>query len=53
MLNKKILFDNCTGQSKNNTMLKLVPYLAGLGYFEEVVFHFLVGGQTKNTSQAI
>ena len=33
-------------------MLKLVPYLVELGYFEEVVFHFLVGGQTKNAGQS-
>ncbi len=44
-----IVFDNCTGQNKNNTVLKLVPFLVELGYFEEVVFHFLVVGHTKNS----
>ncbi len=43
-----IVFDNCTGQNKNNTVLKLVLFLVELGYFEEVVFHFLVVGHTKN-----
>lgn len=42
------VFDNCTGQNKNNTVLKLVPFLVEYGYFEEVEFIFLVVGHTKN-----
>lgn len=42
------MFDNYTGQNKNNTVLKMVPYLVEMGYFEEVVFHFLVVGHTSN-----
>jgi hypothetical protein len=33
-------------------MLKLVPYLVELGYFEEIVFHLLAGGQTKNAGHS-
>eukprot|EP00956_Cyclotella_meneghiniana_P025094 scaffold51552_cov38-Cyclotella_meneghiniana.AAC.1 len=43
-----IVYDNCTGQNKNNTVLKLVPYLVEMKYFEEVEFLFLVVGHTKN-----
>jgi hypothetical protein len=42
------VLDNCTGQNKNNTVLKLVPFLVEYGYFEEVEFIFLVVGHTKN-----
>ena len=31
-----IFFDNCFGQNKNNTILKLVPYLVEMGYFKRV-----------------
>ena len=43
-----IVFDNCPGQNKNNFVLRLVPYLVEMGYFEEVNFIFLVVGHTKN-----
>jgi hypothetical protein len=43
-----IVFDNCPGQNKNNFVLRLVPCLAEMGYFEEVNFIFLVVGHTKN-----
>ena len=43
-----IVIDDCTGQNKNNPVLKLVPFLVERGYFEEVVFHFLIVGHTKN-----
>lgn len=35
-----IVCNNCTGQNKNNTVPKLVPFLVELGYFEEVVSIF-------------
>ena len=28
-----IVYDNCSGQNKNNTVLRLVPYLIEIGYF--------------------
>jgi len=43
-----VVFDNCTGQNKNNTVLKLVPYYVEMGYFQEVEFLFLIVGHTKN-----
>ena len=43
-----IVFNNCTGQNKNNTVIKLVPYLVETKYFQEVEFLFLVVGHTKN-----
>ncbi len=35
-----IIFDNCTGQKKNNTVLKLLVWLTKMGYFKEVNFVF-------------
>ena len=35
-----MIFDNCTGQNKNNCVLKLVGYLVELGYFKRVKFLF-------------
>ena len=43
-----IVFDNCSGQNKNNMVLCLVPYLVDMGFFREVHFIFLVIGHTKN-----
>ena len=43
-----MFFDNCTGQNKNNTVLKLGAMLAELGYFKEVAMLFLIVGHTKN-----
>ena len=43
-----LFFDNCTGQNKNNTILKLGAMLAELGYFKEVAMLFLIVGHTKN-----
>ena len=43
-----IVFDNCPGQNKNNCVLRLVPFLVELGYFDKVQFSFLVVGHTKN-----
>jgi hypothetical protein len=43
-----IIFDNCTGQNKNNTVLKLVMWLKEMGFFMRVNFVFLIVGHTKN-----
>ena len=43
-----LFFDNCSGQNKNNTVLKLGAMLAELGYFKEVEMLFLIAGHTKN-----
>ena len=43
-----IVFDNCPGQNKNNTVIRLVPYLVEMGYFRRVEFMFLIVGHTKN-----
>jgi hypothetical protein len=45
-----IIFDNCSGQNKNNTVLRLVAWIAELGYFKSVNFIFLVVGHTKNAA---
>ncbi len=37
-----IFFANCSGQNKNNTVLKLVPFLVEMEYFKGVNFVFLV-----------
>jgi len=43
-----IVFENCTGQNKNNMVFQLVPYLVENNFFREVNFNFLVAGHTKN-----
>ena len=43
-----VVFDNCPGHNKNNTVLQLVPYLVEMNYFRSVNFIFLVAGHTKN-----
>ena len=43
-----IIADNCGGQNKNNTVLRLAGWLVDMGYFASVVFIFLVRGHTKN-----
>jgi hypothetical protein len=42
-----IIFDNCSGQNNNNTVLKLPAWLMAMGYFKEIHFIFLVVGHTK------
>ena len=42
-----VIFDNCSGQNKNNKVLALVPFLVEMGYFKKVSFVFLVVGHTK------
>jgi hypothetical protein len=48
-----IIFDHCCGQNKNNTVLRLVAWLAQLGHFHEVNFIFLVVGHTKNAADCL
>ena len=48
-----IVFDNCSGQNKNNTILDLVPYFLERGYFKKVNFIFLVVGHTKNAADRL
>ena len=43
-----IVCDNCTGQNKNNTMIRLAPYLVKAGHFQKMSFVFFVAGHTKN-----
>ncbi len=35
-----IIFDDCTGQNKYNTVLKLVPYLVEMKMFKKVIISF-------------
>ncbi len=42
-----IIFDNCSGQNKNNTVLKLPAWLMAMGYFKEIHLIFLVVGHTN------
>ena len=44
------IFDTCTSQNKNNTVMKLLTYLGEMGYFKKVNFIFLVVGHTKNSA---
>ena len=48
-----IIFDNCTGQNKNNTVLKLAIWLKEMGYFMRVNFVFLIVGHTTNACDCL
>jgi len=48
-----IVFDNCSGQNKNNTVLRLAAWLMAMGYFKAVQFIFLVVGHTKNAADRL
>ena len=48
-----IVFDNCSGQNKNNTVLRLIPYLVEMGYFKTVRFVFVVVGHTNNSADML
>ena len=45
-----IIFDNCSGQNKNNMVLKLAAYFKATGYYKTVNFIFLINGHTKNAA---
>ncbi len=48
-----IIFDNCSGHNKNNTVLKLAVWLKVAGYFKIVNFIFLIVGHTKNATDRL
>ncbi len=48
-----IIFDNCLGKNKNNTVLKLAMWLKAMGYFERVNFIFFIVGHTKNAADRL
>ena len=48
-----IIFDNCSGQNKNNTVLKLAGWQKAMGYFKKVEFIFLIVGHTKNAADSL
>ena len=48
-----IVFDNCSGQNKNNTVLKLAAWLMAMSYFKLVHFIFLVVGHTQNAADRL
>jgi hypothetical protein len=48
-----IIFDKCSSQNKNNTVLKLPAWLMAMGYFKEIHFIFLVVGHTKNAADCL
>jgi hypothetical protein len=52
-LELNIIFDNCSGQNKNNTVLKMVLWLVEMKYFQRVNFVFLVVGHTKNAADRL
>jgi hypothetical protein len=43
-----VIFDNCSEQNKNNTVLKLAMWIKEMCYFKRVSFVFLIVGHTKN-----
>ncbi len=50
---QNIIFDNCSRQIKNTTVLKLVPFLVEMEYVKRVNFVFLVFGHAKNTADML
>jgi hypothetical protein len=48
-----IIFNNCSGQNRNNTVLKLLAWLMAMGYFKEIHFIFLVVGHTQNAADRL
>jgi hypothetical protein len=48
-----IIFDNCLGQNKNNSVLKLAAWLMAMNYFKLVNFTFLIVGHTKNAADCL
>jgi len=43
-----IIMDNCRGQNKNGTVIKMAAYFVERGWFDKVNLIFLVKGHTKN-----
>lgn len=44
-----IIMDNCGGQNKNGTVLKMAAYFVERGWFNKVNLIFLIKGHTKNS----
>ncbi len=42
-----VIFDNCLGQNKTNTVLRLATWMMAMNYFKEVNFISLIVGHTK------
>ena len=45
-----IIMDNCSGQNKNNMVLRLALFLVEAKYFKKVTFMFYIVGHTKNAA---
>ena len=43
-----LIMDNCGGQNKKNTIIKMCAYIVEAGWFNKVNIIFLVKGHTKN-----
>ena len=52
-LELNVIYDNCSGQNKNNTVLRYLLWLVELGYFRRVNFIFLIVGHTKNSADRL
>jgi hypothetical protein len=52
-LELNIVFDNCSGQNKSNTVIKYLLRLSEMGYFCKVNFVFLIVGHTKNSADRL
>ena len=48
-----VVFDNCNEQNKNNTVLRLLDWLAKMGDFKKVNCVFLIAGHTKHVADRI
>ena len=48
-----LVFDNCSGQNKNNMVLKMLVWLVEVGYFKKVELIFLIVGHTKNAADRL
>jgi hypothetical protein len=52
-LELNVVYDNCSGQNKNNTVLRYLLWIVEMGYFRRVNFIFLVVGHTKNAADRL
>ena len=48
-----IVVDNCLGQNKNNTVLKMMVWIQQMGNFKMVNFVFLIVGITKDATDQL
>jgi hypothetical protein len=48
-----IIMDNCSGQNKNQIVLRLATLLAELGYYKKVNCIFFIVGHTKNVADRL